>query len=128
MFGHLLPGGTDRGAQRGGPLCCGGGERRVARPPPGFLEQREVAFAVHRRVERFLPLHLLGEQLLLGPGRDRAEHQLLGQLGDRGGEPCALHLAVPDLTEQARIPGQFGVEGLRPAGVEAAGEDAEGAG
>ena len=68
-------------------------------------------------------LQLLVQQLLLDPGRHRTEHQLGREFGDGPGEPGALHLTVPNLTEKCCIPGEFDIKGLGAVGIEVAGED-----
>ena len=70
--------------------------------------------------------HLLHQQILLDAGGDRSQHLLGRQVGDHRAEPGALHLAVPHLAEQGRVPGQVGIKGLGPVGVEVGGEDPQG--
>jgi len=71
-------------------------------PPRQCGEQSPVPVTVDGSPSPRPVSELLGKQIVLDAGRDRTEHQLVGQVGDRGGEPGALDLPVPDLTEPPR--------------------------
>ena len=97
----------------------GRGEGRVVTPAGRLGEQLGVSLGGHRLEQLGSRQGQLVGQLLVDVVGDRADHEVVGQVGDGGCQPFTQHFQVAYLAEDGRVPLELVLERLGLVGVEA---------